>query len=199
MSTLTATVPRPSSSASRKVWTLDEFHLLCGLPKFENRRMILVEGEILDMPNPSPPHDIGIGQTDEALRLAFGGDYWIRVQMALVLGQSTDPMPDLSVVPGPRKKYTLHPTTALLVVEVSESSLGYDTREKANLYAAGGISDYWVLDLNNRCLHVFRDAIPDAEEPFGVRYKAHTTHGTGDMVSPLTAPSAKIAVADLLP
>jgi Uma2 family endonuclease len=200
MPTLAAPVPQPRGSAPRKRWTLDEFHLLCGLPKFENRRMILVEGEILDMPNPNPPHDVGVGQTEEALREAFGKEFWIRVQMALVLGQATDPMPDLTVVPGPRSRYALvHPTTAHLVVEVSESSLTYDKGEESNLYAAGGIADYWVLDLNNRCLHVFRDPVADPDEPFGFRYRTYTTLASTDTVSPLAAPHTKIAVAGLLP
>ncbi len=199
MPILTAPVPQPKGSAPRKRWTLDEFHLLCGLPKFENRRMILVEGEILDMPNPNPPHEVGVGETEEALRNAFGSEFWVRVQMALVLGQATDPMPDLAVVPGPRRKHTVHPTSALLVVEVSESSLYYDKGEKANLYAAGGIADYWVLDLNNRCVHVFRDPVADPDEPFGFRYQTQMILATTDSISRLAAPNATIAVANLLP
>jgi Uma2 family endonuclease len=196
----TATMPiPPRGPAPRKRWTLEEFHLLCGLPKFENRKMILVDGEILDMPNPNPPHDIGVGQTEDALRNAFGPGVWVRVQMALVLGLATDPMPDLAVVPGPRRKYTTHPTSALLVVEIADSSLAYDLGDKCNLYAAGGIPEYWVVDLNNRCLHVFRDPVADAAEPFGFRYQTHPTLASTDSVTPTNAPQALIAVADLLP
>jgi Uma2 family endonuclease len=189
----------PRRPAPRKRWTLEEFHLLCGLPTFENRKMILVDGEILDMPNPNPPHDVGVGQTDEALRNAFGASFWVRVQMALVLGLATDPMPDLAVVTGPRRKYLTHPTSALLVVEVADSSLAYDTGDKSNLYAAGGIPEYWVVDLNNRCLHVFKDPVVDVAEPFGFRYQFQKTLSSTDTVIPLNAPQAPIAVADLLP
>jgi Uma2 family endonuclease len=180
-------------------WTVDEFHLLRGMPAFESRRMILVEGEIHDMPNPNPPHDIGIGQTEDALRDAFGSGYWVRVQMALVLGKATDPVPDLAVVPGPKKNYTFHPTTASLVVEVADSSLVYDTGDKANLYAAGGITDYWVLDLNHRLLHVFRDPVADPAQPFGFRYGTHRTFPESANISPLSVPQASIAVADMVP
>jgi len=196
----TSTMPLPPRGpAPRKRWTLEEFHLLCGIPKFENHKMILVDGEILDMPNPNPPHDIGVGQTEEALRSAFGDGFWVRVQMALVLGLATDPMPDLAVVPGPRRKYTTHPTSAFLVAEVSDSSLAYDTGDKSNLYAAGGIPDYWVVDVVNRCLHVFRDPVADADEPHGFRYGSQTTLASTDTVNPLHAPQFTITVADLLP
>jgi Uma2 family endonuclease len=189
----------PRIPAARKRWTVGEFHLLCGLPEFESSKMILVDGEILDMPKPNPPHDIGAGQTEEALRDSFGAGFWVRVQMALVFGLATDPMPDLAVVPGPRRKYTTHPASASLVAEVSESSLAYDLGDKSNLYAAGGIPEYWVVDLNNRCLHVFREPAPDAAEPFGFRYQTQTTLARTDTVTPLHAPQAAIAVADLLP
>jgi hypothetical protein len=180
-------------------WTVSEFHLLRGMPAFENRRMILVGGEIHDLPNPNPTHDSGIGQTEDALRDAFGAGYWVRVQMALVLGQMTDPVPDLAVVPGPKKTYTAHPTGALLVVEIADSSLVYDTGEKANLYAACRIADYWVLDLNNRLLHVFRDPVSDPAEPFGFRYGTHRTVAQSGTIAPLAVPQAMISVANLLP
>jgi Uma2 family endonuclease len=200
MPTLTLPPAPPSPSAHRKRWTVEEFHFLCGLPKFETRRMILVGGEILDTPNPNPAHNVGTGQLEEALRAAFGSGVWVRVQMALVLGQDTDPMPDLAVVAGPRQRYaSAHPTTAVLVAEVAESSLAYDLGDKANLYATGGIADYWVLDLPNRQLHVFRDPTADPAEPFGFRYSTHLTLSATDSVAPLSAPHAAIAVADLLP
>src|SRR6266436_5618274 len=98
-----ASPPPPPRLPPPMRWTVDEFHLLRGMPAFEHRRMILVEGEIHDMPNPNPPHDVGIGQREDALRDAFEPGFWVRVQMALVLGKATDPVPDLAVVAGPKK------------------------------------------------------------------------------------------------
>ena len=175
------TVPQP------KRWTVAEFHRLVSEPWLEGRRMILVEGEIIDMPNPNPPHDASLLLTEEALRIAFRPGHCIRGQMALVLGQSTDPMPDIAVVAGAPRDFTAHPRTALLVVEIADSSLAYDTGEKAHLYAAGGIQDYWVVDLVHGVLLLYRNPQPKPAALFGWEYGSVTTHDASAAVSPLAA------------
>jgi Uma2 family endonuclease len=86
-----------------------------------------------------------------------------------------------------------------LVVEVSDSSLDYDTTDKASLYAAAGIADYWVVDLVNRRLMVMRDPLADAAARFGFRYSTVTAVAIGQSASPLAAPASNVAVADLMP
>jgi len=194
--------PLPSSgpSPSRKRWNVDEFHELAVLPIFENRKMILVEGEVLDMPMANHPHDMGVGACQDMLETNFPkGGYWVRIQMALPLGRNTDPGPDVVVVTGSRSSHLRQPTSALLVIEVSDSTIEYDTGDKANLYAAGGIADYWVLDLNGRRLIVFRDPIVDAAAPFGFRYQTRSELDVSKTIAPLALSSATIRVADLLP
>jgi Uma2 family endonuclease len=181
-------------------WTVAEFHELAALPKFENRRMILVDGEILDLPPANHPHDLGIGLVQLALATIFGsGSYWVRVQMALPLGLTTDLIPDLAVVLGAMRMHTVQPSSALLVVEVADSSLAYDTGDKSNLYAAGGIEDYWVIDVANRAVHVFRDPVRDASAPHGFRYRNQQTFDDSATVIPRAMPSASVLVAALLP
>jgi Uma2 family endonuclease len=204
MSTLTVPVAPPVSLSgpwvsSRKRWTVDEFHALYSLPAFEGKKLVLLAGEILEMPNPNAPHDAGLGLALAALVAAFGPGFWVRGQMALRLSQSTDPMPDLAVVPGSPRDYPQQPTTALLVVEVSDTSLAIDTGVKAQLYAAAGIADYWVVDLNNRLVIVHRDPQPDPASPSGAAYGTVTPMGPGQTVAPLAAPQAAVNVGDLLP
>jgi len=183
-----------------KRWTVAEFHVICSEPVLENKKLILVEGEILEMPNPNPPHDTSLLLAQAILQAVFGVGYCVRGQMALVLGLSTDPMPDLAVVKGsPRDYSAVHPRTAELVVEVSESSLAYDSGDKANLYAAGGIAEYWVVDLVNRQLHVFRDPQVDAAQPFGARYHTRQTLDSAAAITALAASANTIAVNSLLP
>ena len=188
-----APIPQP------KRWTVKDFHQLRGMPWFESRRMILVQGEILEMPSPNPPHDAALGLTDQALRAAFGSGFWVRGQMALVLGQTTDPVPDLAVVPGSPRDYTEHPRTALLVVEIADSSLKYDTAEKASLYAAGAIAEYWVVDLTHRKLIVHRDPQADVMQPFGAAYRNVAVLDAAATVNAFAAPTAAVRVSDLLP
>jgi Uma2 family endonuclease len=129
-------------------------------------------------------------------RAAFGTGWRFRVQLPLVLGLDTDPMPDFAMVAGNPRDSSAHPTTAALVVEVSDTTLALDLTEKAEFYATAGIADYWVLDLEGRRLLVFRDpgSLPDGARA----YRTHLTLGPSDSVSPLAAPGATICVKQLL-
>ena len=161
---------------------------------------MLIDGEILEMPGPNPPHAAITTKIDYTLREHFRQGFVIRNQSPLVLSQTTDPEPDLAVVSGKvMDYYQAHPTTAVLVIEVSESTLDYDLTTKASLYAASSIADYWVVDLVNRRLVLHRDPQPDPSATFKWRYADIQTLGHGDTLSPLALPSASVAVSDLLP
>ncbi len=180
-------------------WTVDEYHQMEELGWFRNARVELIDGEILEMPAPNNPHVVAMHVTEDASRSAFGAGYWVRTQSPLDLGLASEPQPDLAVVQGKARDYTSHPTTALLVVEVSDSSLAYDRKDKASLYAEAGISDYWIVNVVNGQLEVFRGPAPDASQAFGFGYSSQTILHRGDAVAPLAAPNSSVAVADLLP
>jgi len=146
----------------------------------------------------NPPHATGVTLVAAALQRVFGPGWVCRVQLPLVLGQDTDPSPDFDIVKGdPRDYTTVHPTTAELIVEVSDTTLSLDLTEKAEQYATANILDYWVLDLVGRRLLVFRDPAPVTAG--GAAYRTHLTLGPAESVSPLAAPSGVIPIADLLP
>ncbi len=151
------------------------------------------------MPAPSPAHSTSIGLADYVLKQVFAIGFWVRVQLGIDLALDTDPIPDIAVVTGSPRDYVQHPRTAVLIVEVSETSLAYDTGDKASLYAAAQIADYWVIDVVNRQLRVFRDPKPDPSQPYGFGFAQVTDHPPTAKVSPLAAPQASITVADLLP
>jgi Uma2 family endonuclease len=178
-------------------WTVDQFHYLGDLGVFEGRRAMLIDGVIIEEGPMNPPPAIAGEKTEEAIRAAFGSGWRVRVQKPLVLGQTTDPEPDIAVVRGTPPATRTHPTTADLVVEISDTSLHYDTTTKAEWYAAAGIPDYWTLDANGRRLHVFRDPAP--LPPGGHAYRTRLAFDLSDTVSPLAAPAATIKVSDLLP
>ena len=167
---------------------------------FAGQRVELIAGEIVTMPPLNPPHSMATKLTEKVLEAAFGPGYHARVQQPLSLGINSDPEPDVAVVSGsPRDYLTGHPTTSPLVVEVSESSLRFDQNTKGSLYAAAGLQEYWIVNLVDRQLEVYRKPIPDANEPHGFVYDDVTFLGPADFVTPLARPHAKIAVADLLP
>src|SRR5262249_51704654 len=112
----------------------------------------------------------------------------------------SEPEPDVAVVPGSRRDHTIsHPSHPVLIVEVAESSLVFDRAEKGSLYARAGIADFWILNLPDQVLEVYRDPAAAPHAQYGHRYGATITLGPRDAVTPLAAPTAAIAVADLLP
>jgi Uma2 family endonuclease len=191
--------PPGFSSPSPKRWTSDEFHRLGDAGFFEGHNFILIHGEILEMPAAGALHDVALSLLDDLIRKCLPTGFSIRCQMSLVLGRTTDPVPDLAVVRGSARDFLQKPTTAELVVEISDSSLDYDLGDKASLYASAGIADYWVVDLVNRRLVVMRDPVVDGTRAFGSKYTTVTTVAVGQSASPLAAPAATVAVADLMP
>ena len=179
-------------------FTVTEFHRLNAMGLFAGRRPFLLNGVIWEQGPMEAPHGNGVERTD-AVRAAFGPGWRFRVQLPLVLGQEVDPMPDIAVVAGALTGSPDHPTTAVLVVEVSDTTLRVDVTEKAEQYATAGIQEYWVLDLNGRQLLVFRNPIPLPPGLAATAYSQQKSYGPADRVSPLAAPNASILVGDLLP
>jgi len=183
-------VPRP------KRWTVAEFDTLLKLDLVQPRRHQLIRGEIIDMGEQSPLHFVVVDRAVEVFRAAFGDGFYVRQAGPVRFGDS-QPEPDVAVVRGKRSDYRdAHPSTALLAVEVSHTTLTYDMTTKAELYATAGIPEYWVLDLEGKVLHVYREPQPLAEALAATAYRVHTEHRPGESVQPLHAPNA-IAVAAL--
>jgi Putative restriction endonuclease len=92
-----------------------------------------------------------------------------------------------------------HPSRPALVVEVAESSLALDREHKGSLYARAGVADYWILNLVDRVLEVYRGPTEDLAARFGWRYASTEVLSSGASATPLVAPGARISVSDLLP
>lgn len=181
-------------------WTREQYFRAADAGYFGDRRVQLIFGEVVEMPKQNWPHVAGCRKTADRLRAHFVGVGWVSEQSPLPFADSA-PEPDVWVVPGRFEDYTDHPTTALLVVEVSDSTLTYDLTTKAELYATANVPEYWVLDVDGKQLHVFRDPqpLPLPTELAATAYRTHLTLGAADTVSPLAKPQAAISVSDLLP
>jgi Uma2 family endonuclease len=143
---------------------------------------------------PFPFSDLSQAKLRPAVVLADAGrGDWI-------LDEESEPEPDICVVPGdPRDYRDAHPERPVLIVEVSLSRLGFDRERKGSLYARAGIADYWIVNIPDRRVEVYREPVPDGAAPFGWRYGRAVTLGLAERVSPLAAPAAAITVGDLLP
>jgi len=177
-------------------WTRDEYYRLSDGGYFQNQRVQLINGEILQMPPQGYPHGQAYLNSLHILYSVFGADF-IRPQMPLNVPGESDPEPDLAVTEYPRQHYKDHPTKAVLVVEISDTSIYLD-RRKAGLYAAAGVPDYWIVNLNTRRIEVFRRPIQDQSHDFGHRYSDTSELGEAEVISPLLRPETKIPVKDLL-
>jgi Uma2 family endonuclease len=103
------------------------------------------------------------------------------------------------VVSGGPRDYTDHPSRPALVVEIADSSLALDRTHKGSLYARARLAEYWIVNLVDRVLEVYRNPGPDAGAAYGWAYRVVLTLGPDDHVAPLAAPSDRILVTDLLP
>ena len=178
----------------------EQFYRFGELGFFDGRRVELVLGEIVVTAPVSERHVAGVSLAADELKAAFGANYYVRVNAYLNLSV-IDPVPDVAVVAGSPRNHCVPPTTALLIVEVADTTLLNDTTTKAELYATAGVQDYWVIDIEHRLLHVFRDpqALPLPEDLGATAYRTHLTLAPTDRVSPLAAPAASVLVSELLP
>ena len=138
-------------------------------------------------------HAAIVDRAGEVLRGVFGDGCRVRMQCPLAMGDDSEPEPDLAVVPGRALDYVdAHPTTALLVVEVSDDSLRRDRTVKQRLYARHGIPEYWIIALPEERVEVYR-------EPSDAGYRTVFMRRAGETLTPLARPAETIAVSDLLP
>ena len=165
---------------------------------FNDKRVELVGGEIIEMAAQKDLHVIGVELTSKAVSAAFEMGFWARTQAPLNLGPIDDPEPDIAVVIGSARDYigSKNRVNALLVIEVSDTTLRYDRIKKGRRYARAGITDYWIVNLVASQLEVYRDPKYD-----GLRHGFASTAilHRGEAIAPLATPNSPIRVDELLP
>ncbi len=190
-----------SRGVETRYWTRAEYDRLIEIGFFDEDEPIeLLAGQLVVREPQYAPHATGVRLADEALRRVFGAGWDVRAGLPVALDDESEPEPDACVVPGgPRTYRDAHPARPVLIVEIALSSLAVDRRIKGSLYARAGIADYWIVNLPERQLEVYRKPVADAHATHGWRYADVQVLGAQATVSPLAASGAVIAVADLLP
>jgi len=161
----------------------------------KRRRIELIHGVLHEMNPIGPRHEAAVDFLNEwSFQILSKDEVWVRVQNSIGFVElDSAPEPDLAWVR--RRDYSkARPTAAdvLLVIEVAESSLAGDRSEKADLYAAAGIQDYWLVNLLDQQLEIFR-------EPQYGKYTAGQTLLAGELARPLAFPAIALSVAMLFP
>ena len=188
------------SEPTPRHWTRDEYYRVADLGLFQGQRVEFLEGEIIEMPAQKNPHVMGVTLAHHAMLGCFGAGFWVRTQAPLNLPDGSAPEPDVAVVQGDMHSYSDHPTTALLVIEVSDTTLDYDRIRKSRVYALAGITDYWIINLVDRWVEVFRNPVTvSGPGRASARYGDGRIVKPGDSIAPLATPGKVIAVSDLPP
>lgn len=184
------------TSTSVRLWTVDEYHRIIEAQILTSGdRVELLEGQILQMSPQQPPHAATTQRASDSLRNLLTGRATIRVQLPITLHPNSEPEPDVAVVRiDPDEYQESHPTPndIFLLVEVADTTLYVDRKQKASTYAKAGIADYWVLNVRKRQVHVFR-------EPKGENYQQETLLNEDTTLSPIAFPEIEVPVNQLFP
>ena len=182
-------------------WKRVEYERLVGLGAFDDDEPVeLIGGQLIVAEPKGSEHATGVEMAGDALRAALPAGWIVRGQNPVSLDDESVPEPDIAVVRGSRADYRhAHPTRPALIIEVAETSLRFDRIEKGSLYARAGIADYWIVNLVDRLLEVYRDPDADVTAPYGWRYVSVERFTPPSSVAPIAIPAASISVAALLP
>jgi Uma2 family endonuclease len=191
--------PPPANRPQPYRWTVTAYHAVRERLTKLGKRTRLIDGVILEMPMSDPIHDAGVLLAQYLFMSLFQTGHVVRVQLPLPLNINTDPEPDLAVLVGDVRTHTRSPQNAVLVLEVANSSLDDDLGYTAELYAAAGVPDYWVTDVQGGQLFVHRQPVADATAKYGHRYAAVTVLTRGQSLAPLALPGRPVAADELLP
>jgi Uma2 family endonuclease len=159
-----------------------------------DERVELLAGQIVKMAAKTPPHCAAVKRTMELLQKSLGSLVFLSIHDAVRLDDYSEPEPDISVViPDPFYYEDHHPIPSeiYLIIEVADTTLRTDCGIKAKIYAESGISDYWVLDVNNRQLHVFREPSQDG-------YQSRVILADDASISLLRFPDFSFLVSEML-
>jgi Uma2 family endonuclease len=157
-------------------------------------RVELIHGEIFIMSPIGPHHGAVVDRTAQTIMQLMGDAVIVRTQGTVELDRFSAPQPDLALLLKRDDFYAQkHPGPAdiLLIIEVADSSLEYDTTVKAALFAISGIREYWVADLQNLRVICHTDPMRDAYRNVRELYR-------GDFVSPQLLPELVFPVDALL-
>ncbi len=196
---LTDTLSAMADYETRR-FTRIEYDKLIDLGVFQpGEALELLGGHLVVAEPQGAAHYTAVVKTARALQAAFAAAWYVRTQGPIGLDDESEPEPDVAVVPGSVEDYgRAHPSRVALIVEVAETRLAVDRQYKGSLYARAGVPDYWILNLVDRVLEVYREPQADSAAAFGWRYTRNDTLGPAADVTPLAA-AASVLVSQLLP
>jgi len=184
-----------AAQIARHLFSVDEYHRMGEAGIFgEDDRVELIEGEIIEMSPIGSPHAARVKRLNRLLVRRLGTRAIVQVQDPVVLNRLSEPEPDLAVLK-PRVDFYAarhpEPTDVLLIIEVADSSRGFDRTVKAPLYAQAGIPELWIVDVIDEIVEVYR-------RPRRGAYRQISRFRRTQRVAIGAFPGATFRVADIL-
>lgn len=173
-------------------WTLDRYHQAIEAGVFDDQAVELLKGEIVVMPPEREPHVYFSDRFAKQLQRRLGDRVQIREGRPIILPNDSEPQPDIAVVQPLDEVYLDHhpyPENIFLLIEYSNTTLKKDLEIKSSIYAESGIEEYWVVNLKDLQLTVFRHPTPN-----GYATELTFTEGT---IAPSAFPDVEIEVRQL--
>ena len=158
-------------------------------------RLELIEGEIFEMAPIGPPHAAAVRTLTQLMFQRVGKTALVSVQAPLVAGQLSVPQPDVALLRPRSDNYaSAHPghTDVMLVIEVADTTLGMDLEAKVPMYARSAVPEVWVVAVEERAVHVFREPAVNGYRP------AFVAKGEQEL-TPVMLPQARLRVAEIFP
>ena len=190
METPAANLAAPNAAPHRRPLRRSEYDRLVELGAFRDEKLELLEGDLVPMSPHGSEHALAIQVLTRLFARTLDDSVWVRVQLPLAAAETSEPEPDLAVVPS-GEYGGRHPDTALLVIEVASSSVREDLERKARLYARAQVDEYWVIDVatGSATVHLGR-----AEG----RWTSVALFGREAVLTPRALPQVQVRLADLL-
>ena len=173
----------------RRRFTIEEYERMAATGIIaQDDRVELIDGEIVEMGPIGDPHMAVVVNLTHLLVNAVGNQALVRVQGPVRVPPRSMPQPDLVVVrPRSYMRAGATPADALLVIEVSDTTLRYDRTVKLRLYARAGIPEYWIVDVNTETVEIFRS-------PSRERYTDRQVLARGAHIAPLAVPDRAFSI-----
>ena len=181
--------------ATKHRFTVSDYYRMGDAGVFPpGHRVELLEGEIIDMMPIGPFHSGVVNTLADYFSTQHNGRWLVTNQNPVRLNRHSEPQPDIVLVrrvPGNYRDRHPAPRDVLLLIEVADSSLDYDRGDKLAAYGKAGIEEYWLVNLPEQCLEVYR-------EPHYTGYASVVILKPGDTASPAAFPDVKLDLAELL-
>ncbi|MGI2903460.1 Uma2 family endonuclease [Tolypothrix sp. VBCCA 56010] len=181
------------TATKNRLWTVEEYHRMIDAGILTpNDKVELLEGRIIQMSPQKPPPAATTQRTSDYLKDILTDKAYVRMQLPITLSTS-EPEPDIAVVRINAGTYSDHHPSAeeiFLLIEVAYTTLTFDKEEKAPIYARANILEYWILDIENRQVYIYRN-------PTTSGYKTETILQVNAALAPLAFPEIEIPFSEL--